>query len=163
MMTLEKYFEGKDHGLNLEFLLEAFKGIDYLITPMKDNIMGLATHNKVYLNSKNYCSDLFYYVALHELAHHKRMLRNGLQFHLDILSSTDFEEFSEHVIEEELIADRYATKLFKIANGYDSGYNQNLHKEVNKAFYKGRLRDNVFGTIKNDVEHYNKVVETYFV
>lgn len=164
MITLKEYFSDKDtEGLDIDFLLKLYEGVNVFVTRLIYQVKGVANHKVIYLNIDNKDPKFFYYVALHELAHHRRMQKNGLEYHLNKLSSTDFIEFSEHVIYEEIIADRYALRLFKQANGYKPSYSQQLDIIQEQESFKERLRGYMFGKFENDVEKYDKLIEGYLI
>ena len=82
------------------------------------NCFGLTIFDGIYIDVEKvliYANDrLLYFVILHEIAHYKRIKKLGKQTVIDLLSLEDINEFTNHIIGEELIADRYASMLFHV-------------------------------------------------
>ena len=78
------------------------------------------------------------------------------------LSLNDFNDFFEHVVNEELIADTYGSLVFYMLNKkeYPSYYTQNLRDSNYKEKYKNTARG-FFGQIQNDEASYTKFVNKF--
>ena len=161
MMTIKEYFDEREgHGLNVDFLIELYKDVDVVVAPMVLGVGGFATHEKVYINANCPRVDLFYYIALHELAHHKRMVKQGFDLHLNKLSSPEFKEFASHVIQEEIFADRYACLMFYLGNKQEAIFSQGLEDEFKQDQYKELIKREMFGKIEFDLKKYNEMAES---
>jgi hypothetical protein len=166
MITLKEFFDTHgDNGLNIDFLLDLYEGVDVLIAPMVLGVGGFTTHEKIYINTNCFRNgvEFFYYVALHELAHYKRINKIGSDFHINKLSSSDFKEFVNHIIQEEIIADRYACLMFYIVNGEEAPYSQGLENSIIQEQYKPKIKDAMFGKIDFDLDNYKKMGESLLV
>lgn len=164
-MTIEKFFKkDKSDKLNIEFLLKLYNNIDVKLANMVLGVNGFTTHEKIYINT-NTNKDFVYYVALHELAHYKRIKKLGIDIHMKHLSSNDFDEFAKYVINEEIIADRYANLMFYIANGYHCNYSQELECEYRQEQYKSFIKVNMFNLFSefSELEDYKKLGESLLV
>lgn len=131
--------------------------------------LGLASFDGVYIDvnqiirhiSHDY-GTILYFVILHETAHMKRMMKIGKTEILNNLSLPDFELFFEHVVNEELIADKYGSLMYYLLNKklYPSFYTQQLNDSDNKERYKTRARG-FFGQIQNDETKYKQFVNKF--
>lgn len=126
--------------------------------------LGMAAYDKVYIHKNaafNIDDDLFFHVISHEIGHYLSFRKYGHQFHLDRLSSNDWDVFFNHVIHEEIFADKFASLLYFRLNGhiYD-GLKQNLHKKERQSDYAILARENLFGVYTNDIEDYQRAVKS---
>lgn len=132
-------------------------------------IYGFATYHTVYLDLKRikqFPPTFLFFVILHETAHFKRITKmGGKDGIIQLLSITDFDEFVDAVINEEVIADRYACYVFNVLNGrlLSREVTQNLHHEQARANYKNNNARFLFGVVKNDEETYHRLCESFFV
>ncbi len=108
------------------------------------NVIGITTYDKIYMNSR-YLSrmDIFYYAFIHEIAHWLRIKKMGFETYVQKYLNSEIEEFCDFVIEEEIIADRYACIVGEYLNK-DSRtfmcFDQNLGDEINQFIYKKHMR-----------------------
>lgn len=158
-------FEYKFQKYNLEGLLKIVEESEFNFYMAKlKGPMGMANFNGVYLDmdkikSKSWmgCSEYLFSTILHELAHMKRMKKIGKKKIIEYFSATNFEDLYNHVLYEEMLADRYACIMFYKLNKriLNVSYTQSLHVEYNRERIKYNSR-NVFGLIKNDESKYDE-------
>lgn len=166
MEKLEDFLKHYNHlssiGLDEQKLIDLFKGIDIKVVNLKQGVGGLCTYDRIFIsrNVSRYPS-LFLYVALHELVHYKRIQKIGIDVHLSLLSSENFDTLFQHVVTEEIIADRYASYMFyKLCGIMCNEYSQNLHRLDVQELYKPSIKDRLFGKINNNLDNYNKIVDS---
>jgi len=168
---IESFNDNKHDNLNVDGLISFMENSDvnYYMADL-NGPMGMATINGVYIDVNNVLSKysnrinamLLYFIILHETAHMKRITKLGKDKVLEKLSLTDFNDFFEHVVNEELIADNYGCLIYYILNKkkYPSNYTQNLGDVDNKERYKNTARG-FYGQIQNDETKYNKLVNRF--
>lgn len=160
---LIKRNDGFDLNPILEFMEQT--GIDYRDVPIKGPL-GIASIYCVYLDVDKLINRLsnkrIAYVILHETAHFKRISRMGVDMVINRLSSLDFDDFSSHIIEEEMVADRYACHIFKRLSGeyLSREITQQLNIKSNRDKYVDQTRD-MFGKINNE-KTYKQYLEQFF-
>lgn len=141
---------------------------DYHLAELKGPL-AMATFKGVYIdirsiNNKPYNENLFYFILLHETAHMKRMKKFGKTKILEMLSHENFDVFFNHVINEELIADRYGCYIYKKLNNkiFPEQLTQQLNLDYKKEKYKSTIK-NIFGVIKNDEKKYDELFNQYII
>ncbi len=102
--------------LNFEGLLNLMEnsGIDFKGRSLKGP-QGISTFYGIYLNLGMFTHDddeMIFYIISHEIGHYKRYEKVGKENIIKMLSLKDFDDFCNHVIEEEIIADRYACFVY---------------------------------------------------
>jgi len=154
---------------NFKKLLEFMEasGIDFKDRKIKFNTLGVATMYGLFINSEElnrYNDSIIFYVILHEIAHYKRIQKMGKEALIKALSAENFETFFEHVVGEEIIADRYASLLYLWFNKetFPSIWTQELFKEDKRNNYRP-IAARLFGVIKNDEENYKNLLESFLV
>ena len=131
--------------------------------------LGLAADTGIYFNVEmtleHYNTDMVYFGILHEIAHYKRIQRMGKAKVIELLSVEDFEKFAGHVIGEEIIADRYASRLFYRLNQikYPKYMTQQLENKEVQSMYKAKILPKLFGKIQNSEEKYDKLLSEFIV
>lgn len=107
---------------------------------------------------------LIYFVILHETAHIKRMKKLGKKEVLRNLSLEEFDEFFEHVVGEELIADRYGCHVYYKLNNenFPTCMTQQLDIKLNQEKYRQTARG-FFGRIQNDEKKYKELFEQFII
>lgn len=120
--------------------------------------------NKIIDRSSDGDSRLMYFVILHETAHIKRMKKLGKKEILRNLSLGVFDEFFNHVIGEEMIADRYACFIYNKLNkeAFPLHMTQELNLNNNKERYKQTAKG-FFGRIQNDEKKYKELFEQFII
>jgi hypothetical protein len=130
--------------------------------------IGIATFYCVYLDIDkiidSFDSMTIGYIILHEIGHYKRISKMGKEHILCMLSNDDFDIFSEHIIHEEIIADRYAGFAYnKLMNTtLPIEITQQLNIESNKIKYVNVTRQ-MFGIIENNEASYIKTLEGFII
>jgi hypothetical protein len=129
--------------------------------------LAIATLNGVLLDMSvinRYHDKLVYFILLHETAHMKRIARMGKDLMLANLSIEDFDEFTAHIFEEEIFADRYACRLFYHFNKeiYPWYETQQLNLKYKQEQY-GSMARMYYGKIQNNEEKYNEMINNFIV
>lgn len=129
--------------------------------------LAIATLNGVLLDMSvidRYHDKLVYFILLHETAHMKRINRMGKELMLSNLSIEDFGEFTAHIFEEEIFADRYACSLFYHFNKeiYPWYETQQLNLKYKQEQYEKMARM-YYGKIQNNEEKYNEMISQFIV
>ena len=130
--------------------------------------MGIATFYCLYLDLdkmvRQFDTRMIAYVMLHELGHYKRISKMGKEHVLKMLSNHDFDSFSDHIIGEEIAADRYSTYVYLKLTGkvLNPQITQQLHLEHNRTRYRERTKQ-LFGIIDNDEEKYIQLLEGFII
>jgi hypothetical protein len=129
--------------------------------------LAIATLNGVLLDMSvinRYHDKLVYFILLHETAHMKRISRMGKDLMLANLSIEDFNEFTAHIFEEEIFADRYACRLFYHFNKeiYPWYETQQLNLKYKQEQY-GPMARMYYGKIQNNEEKYNEMINDFIV
>jgi hypothetical protein len=143
-------------------------GINYQNRRMRGP-MGLATYHTVYVDLaviNQYPDNLLYFIILHETAHYKRIERmGGKDVVIKMLSIEDFEEFCQHVIGEEIVADRYACFVYQILTKFrfPREATQNLHMKHIQDRYKEKSAVHLFGVVKNNEDVYHQLLESFLI
>jgi hypothetical protein len=164
-------FKNNNMNLNFDGLLEFMEstGISYHNRKI-NGPMGIATYYCIYIDFNMIINrwgyNLLYFIILHETAHFKRIERmGGKDAVIKMLSIEDFEAFCEHVIGEEIFADRYACFVYQILNNetFPREATQKLHiKEVQER-YKNTSAIRLFGVVKNSEEIYKQLVNSFLI
>lgn len=129
--------------------------------------LAIATLNGVLLDMSvidRYHDKLVYFILLHETAHMKRINRMGKEMMLSNLSIEDFGEFTAHIFEEEIFADRYACSLFYHFNKeiYPWYETQQLNLKYKQEQYEKMARM-YYGKIQNNEEKYNEMINNFII
>jgi hypothetical protein len=129
--------------------------------------LAIATLNGVLLDMSvidRYHDKLIYFILLHEIGHMKRIARMGKDLMLANLSIEDFDEFTAHIFEEEIFADRYACRLFYHFNKeiYPWYETQQLNLKYKQEQY-GPMARMYYGKIQNNEEKYNEMINNFIV
>lgn len=129
--------------------------------------LAIATLNGVLLDMSvidRYHDKLVYFILLHETAHMKRIGRMGKELMLANLSIEDFGEFTAHIFEEEIFADRYACSLFYRFNKeiYPWYETQQLNLKYKQDQYESSARM-YYGKIQNNEEKYNEMISQFII
>ena len=132
------------------------------------NAVGIATYDCIYLDSDTlnfiFPDLMIYFIILHEMGHYKRLHKYGKEHFIKELSNDDFDKLFEHVIGEEILADRYASRIFYIFNKkvFPKFYTQCLDDPNKKANYQYRIKW-FFGKIQNKEENYDNLFKELIV
>ena len=107
---------------------------------------------------------LMYFIILHETGHMKRMKKLGKEEIIRNLSLGVFDDFFEHVIGEEIIADRYSCYVYQKLNKkeFPRYMTQELNLEHKKERYKQTAKG-FFGRIQNDEKKYKELFNQFII
>lgn len=163
----DKFTDNQEINSVLQFILKQRVNINVLNDEKCRRFIGLATLYGIYYDLKNLDEQpnkLKCFIMLHELAHAKRMKKLGKKKIINDLSDKDFDSFCNHIINEEIIADRYASFLYFILTKekYPVSMTQELHLESNKVKYKKILHSTVFGLNDGTEKTYKKKLKEIF-
>ena len=168
--SIKKALLEKHGKLNFKALLDFMEstGINYQNRKMRGPL-GLATYHTVYINLDAiniYPDNLLYFIILHEIGHYKRIERmGGKDGVIKMLSIEDLDAFCEHIIGEEIFADRYACFLYQILTKakFPREATQNLHIKYVQERYKERSAILLFGKVKNNEEIYHQLIDSFLI
>lgn len=132
-----------------------------------DGPLAIATINGVLLDMSIidlYHDKFVYFILLHETAHMKRIAKMGKETMIKNLSIEDFDEFSNHIFEEEIFADRYACRLFYCFNreSYSWYETQQLNLKYKQKQYKPMIKL-YYGKVQNNEENYNEIIKNFII
>lgn len=131
------------------------------------NAVGMATYYNIHLDIDNmdFKSPLLrYFIILHEIGHYKRLHKKGLDFHLHNLSSNNVLTLYTHILNEEMIADNYASFVFKVLNGFEYPYE--MTQKLNNYENKVKFMDTAYsllGKLENNEESYKNMISKYII
>ena len=150
----------------LKFFLNQKININVLDDKIRRDFVGLSTLYGIYFDLKRLDEqpdNLKCFIILHELAHVKRIKKLGKNKVISDLSETNFDLFCDKVINEEIIADRYASLLyFKLTKKkYPEYMTQGLHIKSKRDMYKQFLKF-TFGLNDGTEETYKKKLKEVF-
>jgi hypothetical protein len=113
-------------------------------------------------NCDSYNDKMVYFIFLHETAHMKRITKLGKEKILSNLSITDFQEFIDHIFVEEILADRFACRMFYKFNKeiYPWYQTQMLNEPSKQEKYKP-MANLYFNKIDNNEENYNELIKQF--
>ncbi len=128
--------------------------------------MGLATYQKAYFDMDRLDyedNQLIFFVMLHEYCHVMKIDKIGKEEMISQLSEEDFNIFFNHVVEEEILADRFGSFYYFLLNKelYPKYRTQQLESDEYREKYVDKIID-VHGQIK-DEESYNKMLNYFIV
>jgi hypothetical protein len=164
----------RDNGIetdfNFDYLIDFLDKSDITFKDVKlKQTLGIATDDCVYLDVDNILKKMpnigVYYVVLHEVAHNKRIKKfGGKKAVINYFSLDNFSDFSEHIINEELIADRYACFVFRKMMGFDlpKYMTQQLDIKINQELYRENCKKS-FGKINNDEKKYDELLNSFMI
>ena len=174
-------FEGFIHRLNNMSLLN-FETILTIINEsnikiinacLSDDIVGLTTLDCIYIDIYDILTRVsvgeinlhkVFFILLHEIAHKKRIDKHGVDYHLNMLTTSDFKSFHEFIIAEELFADRWASLVFYLINQtkFHISQTQGLHITLNKELYINSLKE-THNLFKATNFNYNKMIKQFLI
>lgn len=135
-------------------------------THNKGGFVGLSTFWGIYFNLNNlsrFPNAMKYFIILHEIGHMKRIRKRGQDDVLSSFSESDFDKFAESVINEEIIADRYALFVYRKLSGcfLSKDYTQKLDLPEYQKRYKSFLKP-YHTNLDNSLESYKKDLKNKF-
>jgi hypothetical protein len=156
-----------ESDLNFKSLIEFMENTNILFIDNRiKKSYGMATYDSIYLNTNLILTRLnhntLFFIILHEIAHYKRMQLMGKKQIIENFANKDFEMFSEHIIFEEMLADRYARLIYYKLNKevYPKYATQCLDDPMIRERYKIELNKNLFGIIENKEEDYDNLMKS---
>ena len=166
--NLQELLLERNEGSNLNFtkLVETLENSEYeFIGTTLRGVMGLATYNKAYFDMSgldSVDSQLIFFVILHEYCHVMAIDRMGKEGMITNLAEKDFDKFFNHIVGEEILADRFASLFYYHYNKrqYPRYRTQRLYDQDVKNAYADKILD-IHGKV-NDEESYDKLME-YFI
>lgn len=129
---------------------------------------GIATYECIYVDTTKFDFSfpdfMVYFIMLHEMAHHKRLRKYGKEHFIKEISNENYNELFEHVIAEEILADRYASRVFYKLNNkvFPKHYTQCLDNPNKKAAYRYRI-EFFFGKVQNNEEKYDNLFKQFII
>lgn len=156
----------EDSELNFDVLVEMLENSKYEFLGVNlRGPMGLATYQKAYFDMDRMDyedNELIFFVILHEYCHVMKITKMGKEEMISQLSEEDFDIFFNHVVEEEIVADRFGSFYYFHLNKkpYPKYRTQQLEDEEYRLKYVDKIID-VHGKIK-DEDTYNKML-SYFI
>jgi hypothetical protein len=114
------------------------------------------------LKLSHYHDRLIFFIFIHEIAHMKRLVKNGKGWFLGQLSIDNYQEFTSELFKEEILADRYACRMFYKFNEIIYPWNQTQQlnlPEKQKAY--APMADSYFGKINNNEETYRELIQSF--
>jgi len=156
-----------ESNLNFKSLIEFMKSTNIVFIENRiKNSYGMATNDSIYLNTNLMLTRLndkeLFFIILHEIAHYKRIQLIGKKQVIEYFANKDFEVFSEHIIFEEILADRYGRLVYYKLNNkiYPKYSTQCLDDPMIRERYKMGLNKNLFGIIENKEEDYDNLIKS---
>ncbi len=166
--NLKKFLleRNEDSDLNFTKLVEMLETSEYeFIGSVLRGPMGLATYKKAYFDMNRFDDEdnqLIFFVILHEYCHVMKIDKIGKEEMISQLSEDDFNIFCNHIIGEEILADRFGSFYYYQLNKrlYPRYRTQCLEDQDEKDSYMDQIID-IHGQIKNE-ETYNDLIN-YFI
>ena len=162
----EKFNDNQLVSPVLKFFLNQKININVLDDKILRDFAGLSTLYGIYFDLTRLDKqpdNLKCFIILHELAHIKRFQKLGKNEVINYLSETNFDLFCDKIINEEIIADRYASLVyFKLTKIKLPEYmTQGLHIKPKRDMYKQSLKF-TFGLNDGTEETYKKKLKELF-
>jgi hypothetical protein len=148
--------------LNFKSLVDLLEGSQYeFIGGKLRGVLGFATFGKTVFDIewlKLEDNQLIYFVILHEYAHLLRITKMGKKKLVSFFAEKDFDKFLDHVVGEEIIADRFGALMYHHLNKevYPKYRTQRLHEEERKLEY-GEQISNIHGMV-TDEKSYDEMI-----
>ena len=139
--------------------------LEHLKIPVKNcnliGCFGMAIDKGIFIDVEKiftqYDARLVFFTILHEAAHYKTIQRIGKSQVVKMLAEEDFEVFANQIIDEEIIADRYASRLFLRMNGvpFPAYYTQQLDQSYYRDQYKKGIRSKLYKLVSTEEDYDN--------
>jgi hypothetical protein len=166
--AIKKFLESKPPQLDFRCLVKFMEDSNiYFVDSWLVSAVGMTTLDAIHLDLNklmHQTDSMIYFIILHEIGHHKKMMKVGRGETIRKLSSDNFEEFTLNMINEEILADRYASRLFYKFNGvpFPAQLTQQLElKERRVSYRKNTLQ--YFGVVQNDINKYYELLKNYIL
>lgn len=156
-------------NLNFKSLADFIESLDINVSFCELKYgLGFSAYKKCFLNIDaiidSYSEAHVFFIILHEIGHCKRIDMIGEDSLIEKFSNKDFDSFSDFIINEEIIADRYSSMLFYIFNGFTfpKYKTQDLENPDRQKTYKKRVVPQLYGKF-NSKEAYNNFLNELVV
>lgn len=164
--TLKEHLlnRGKNSHLKFSELVACLEYSDFsFIGGTLAGPMGVATHKKAFFDIEMFLDTddkMVFFVVLHEYCHVLKIERMGMDGMISMLGDDNFETFANHIINEEILADRFGKFMYYIFNNevFPSYRTQQLDKQHYKDDYEYQI-EYLFGKIK-DKETYDNMLNS---
>jgi hypothetical protein len=140
-------------------------GINFINKPLA-GMLAVATLDGVLVDLRNVANvpeRLIYFIFIHEIAHMKRINKYGKEWLLAQLSIEDKELFLSEICKEEVLADRYACRIFyklnKIIFPWTSTQQLNLPEKQKN--YAPLVIHGYYKKVNNDEETYRNLIQSF--
>lgn len=153
-----EYFKLESPNLNWVGLEKISNSYNIEVKNFLVRAAGLSFNGNIYISNTiiyNVTPKEFFFILLHEIAHNKRNIKYNSDEKLVNLGKGDFEVFFQYVINEEVIADRYAKQLYFYLNRETTDIGQNL----DQLYYQNRYRSHAkttYDMVPKTINEYNE-------
>lgn len=148
-----------------EYILNC--GIEFEVRYLKMDVAGLTTPDKIYLNEGHMGVlpvTMSIFIIFHEIAHYKSIHKMGIEEYHKRVTNKDFDGYADHVLHEEVLADKWATRAMFDVVGFiwPVEQTQQLDKRMRIG---GKLRPNHFriDQYKMRLKPYYEMIKKYGV
>jgi hypothetical protein len=154
--------------LNYKGLIKLLEKSDIEFVDVNINeAYAIATFKKVYIDMDVLMREddrFLFFIILHEYCHALRINKIGKKGMIDALSIDKFDDMADHVIYEELLADRYGRLKFHQLNKevFPAYRTQRLFNETQRENYKSRIKP-LHGIIQHSEEKYNELINRFLI
>jgi hypothetical protein len=127
--------------------------------------LGIATYYSIHLDINRIETipyRLRYFIILHEIAHYKRLYKKGLDYHLSRLSSKNVQDVYEHILLEELIADKYGMVMYYVLTKSYYPYEETQRINENKFKFMDSVNDLISG-LENNEDSYKTMINNHII
>lgn len=155
--NLKQLLLQRDENSELDFkgLVEFLENSEYeFIGGKLRGVLGVATVGKAvfdidWLSIED--NQLIFFVVLHEYAHLLRITKMGKDKIVSFFAEEDFDKFLDHIVGEEIIADRFGALMFHHFNKevFPRYRTQRLHEETRREQY-GEQIGNIHGMVTDE-------------
>lgn len=142
------------------------KGIVIIDSKLKSGF-GMATYYGIHLNMdyfKFVNGEIRYFLICHEIGHYVSLIEQGLDYHLNMLSSSNLNDVYNHIVNEEKRADDFALNLYNILNNisFEDIHNNINDEYLNKNGYMETAKY-IFGRINNSEQNYKNIINEFII
>jgi hypothetical protein len=161
---LKEILEHRDLNSDIDFqrLIYLFEQSDIeFITAELDSYGGVAINKKVIYDYNTMIygdSNLILFLLLHEYCHALRVNKFGYSVMINFFIQDSFDIFKKHIIEEEIIADRFASYYYYCITGIKVPDNMVQQLEISDNANKYGENIKPFFYSINSIDDYDKVL-----
>ena len=128
---------------------------------------GIATFYGIHLDIrilKTISHDTIFFIILHEIGHYKRIIKKGKQYHLHCLSDNNIDNLYNHILIEEIIADKYGSLVFRLLNNITYPYEKTQRlRSVPNQFKFYPIAKQMHNQIQNDENKYIELINNFII